>query len=262
MRINSLYNNYIGNNYAAKPSGTSFGSNNRFYYTTKGREIGTVSSMFREDLDWARFTQYLNDNFKDKEKVNVVQYAASDGSEAYTLLIALQKNNENTFTKFLPIKAYDLDKEVVKAAQSGLVNLKDSDFLRMKCSVKNTEKYFEKAEKKLEIPGEVRWYPISYTETYKASDDLKNNVQFNQGDMFELVNDIDDRSNTVVLCRNVLSYWKADKVSDFLENLSQQLKTGSLVVTGNLDTANGGVVPYFLQKYGFEYIMPNVYRKL
>ncbi|MFQ8625418.1 MAG: CheR family methyltransferase [Candidatus Gastranaerophilaceae bacterium] len=71
---------------------------------------GTQSSMFRTDLDWMKFAQYLGTHFKDTKKVNVVCQACSDGSEPYTLALALIHSlGTESAKKFFPINARDID---------------------------------------------------------------------------------------------------------------------------------------------------------
>ena len=69
-------------------------------------------------------------HFKDNENVQLVQFGASDGSEAYTMIISLLKKGEEAY-KFFPIKAYDIDKDIFKASCSGLLNLNRNDISAM-----------------------------------------------------------------------------------------------------------------------------------
>ncbi len=69
----------------------SFGSTTRVGLLSNSVDYiySTQSSVFRTDLDWLKFVKYLGIHFKDAEKVNVVCQACSDGSEPYTLALAL-----------------------------------------------------------------------------------------------------------------------------------------------------------------------------
>lgn len=125
MKIN-LYTSPVyttTNSYATK-SRIAFGTTARDYTNKNGEYIGTNSWLFRDDIDWKQLTEYEKSHFKDKSKVNVIQFASSDGSEAYTKIISILENNPSkNDDKFFPIKAFDIDDEVVKAAKSGLTPL-------------------------------------------------------------------------------------------------------------------------------------------
>ena len=71
--------------------------------------------------------------------------------------------------------------------------------------------------------------------TYRAENVLKNNVIFNVGDMFKLVNEIEDNSNTIVLCRNSLAYFNTNIQEKFIRSLCNKLKEKSLFEIGDLE---------------------------
>ena len=123
----------------------TFCSTGRFYKAKDGDEFGCNSWLFRDDMDWKKLAEYEIAHFKDKEQVNTLMFAASDGSEAYTNIISLYENSkaQDDTKKFFPIMAYDLDEEIVKAAKSGYIKtcLNDRMQLQMKCN--NYEDYFE-----------------------------------------------------------------------------------------------------------------------
>ena len=107
MKINSINNNL------------SFGSTNRRYIAKDGEEYGCNSWLFRDDMDWDRLAKYQISHFKDKEKVNTIMFAASDGSEAYTDIISLHESPQKNkgIKKFFPIQAYDIDEEILKTLE-------------------------------------------------------------------------------------------------------------------------------------------------
>ena len=99
-------------NYQQYPNKFSFGSCARFYTTTNGDEFGTNSWFFRDDIEWKRLAKYEKNHFCNINRVNIIQFASSDGSEAYTQIISLLENYPNKNSdKFFPIKAYDIDEE-------------------------------------------------------------------------------------------------------------------------------------------------------
>ena len=74
--------------------------------------------MFRSDIEWNLFSHFVEKKFENVDKVNVYDFGCSDGSEAYTFLISLLDFcNSGTAKKFVPIKAYDIDKEAIRRAK-------------------------------------------------------------------------------------------------------------------------------------------------
>lgn len=244
----------------------SFASNTRFYRTDRGREIGTNSWLFRDDIDWKKLAAFEKEHFKNKDRVNIVQFACSDGSESYTKLITLFEDGKQSSQKFLPIAAYDIDYEIIKAAKSGYINLTERDFFRAKINSCQAEKYFKKTNYQLNIPNEAMGIMLAASnnyispKAYKVVDELTSNVKFEQADMYDILENLDDDSNTILICRNILGYFPSYEIKDFIGLVSQKLKKDSILIIGKLDTENTGIYNY-LKTNNFEEIMPLVYRK-
>ncbi len=66
----------------------AFGTNARIYKTQTGIEMGTLTYPFRDDVDWKKLTEYEINHFKNHDRVNIIQFASSDGSEAYSKIIS------------------------------------------------------------------------------------------------------------------------------------------------------------------------------
>lgn len=257
----------------------AFKSNARTYRTNNGNIMCTMTSLHRGDLDWEKFTNFAIEHFKDKENVQFIQFASSDGSEAYTQILSfLDKYPEKVTDKFLPIQAYDIDKEMVTAAKSGLINITEEDRKRFP---KNYEfKFsdcFKRTDKELWINndslqrithgGIYEYYDyitpddwVTYR-TYEVNDFVKSKVNFNIGDMFDIMLKHNDNSNSIIMCRNVLTHMNQKQVDYFTDLLSRKLKKDSLLVIGGCDksTVYGGD---YLEKRGFQKVMKHVYKKL
>lgn len=231
----------------------SFRSNAGFYRIPNGNNIGTYTKMFRADLDWDAFTRFFVKNFRNKDKVQFLQFASSDGSEAYTQIITLLENHDN-IEKFLPIKAYDIDKNICNAAKSGFINITKTDKKKFADQDINFNKYFKKSPGKLYITNDS----LEGAETYSVSEPLSNNVIFNHGDMKDVLLRHEDNSNSIILCRNML-YYLTDREIDYLTTLAAyKLNKGSLFAIGETDE---GKAEYYLKRKGFEKVLHNVYRQ-
>lgn len=252
------------NNYSPYKSNINpaFKSNGRQYLTKGGISMLTVTCPFRNDINWTDFAKYEIENFKNKNKVNIIQLGASDGSEAYTQIISLLENGDySTVKKFFPIMAYDIDDTIVNIARTKLLNLNGVDESEIADNCNNFHKYFSKSGTRLKIPNNLYEHFKSFNSiytTYKVAPILTNNVCFHKGDIFQLVPNIKDDSNTIVLCRNMLAYFSPNKIEKVVAALSQNLKSSSLVVTGKLEER---LVNFYIREYGFEEVMKNVFRK-
>lgn len=250
MKINPIVNNL------------NFQSTSRRYHTKDGEEFGCYTTFFRDDLDWDKFSKYEIEHFKDKDKVNVMMFASSDGSEAYSNIISLfetpaSKGTDNA-KKFFPINAYDIDEEVVKAAQSGYIAGTYSDIIEVADRSEDYRKYFNITDKVMNIKDDMSFMGAK---ALKATKKLTENVKFNLGDMFEKIKTIKDDSNTVIMCRNILGYFLNDKIEEFIKLASKFLKKDSLFVIGDYDREFMNIQEAF-EQHGFKQVLKNVYKRI
>ncbi len=253
------YNPYrtIISNQKTQPA---FGSNYRSYRLPLGRFVSCFSCAFRNDISWSFFVEYINKNFKGKNKVNVINAACSDGSEAYSLLITMkEKLKPNQVQKFLPIQALDCDKEILKVAKSGFLSVSDADLYKIKSNTKRESEYIGIVDnnKIVEIKGDETQ---SLRKMVKINKSLRENVIFQQEDVFKVLNNLEDDSNTILMFRNALGHLGDGKAKKFASLAAQKLKEGSLVVIGNFDIDNTNI-HQFLKEKGFTQVLQNVYRK-
>lgn len=264
-------NNYNNNYSNTRTNNISFKSCNRIYRSTGlPKEFGdyarlilqTKTSFFRNGLDWPNIPEILMTNFKDKPKVNFYCLACSDGSEplSYGMLI-LDKIPKEIQSKFLTIKASDIDGESIKAAKSGLINVTDDDIATISRNVDisiNDMFSYQKDCLRIEADEFAR-KPEYQDRTYKIKGELANTVEYEQADSIDVIKNIDDDGNTIISCRNVFFYFSKDYRQRFFETLNDTLKRNSLFVIGQNDIM--GDAHKYLQKIGFTEIAQNVYRK-
>ena len=265
MKVSFNYYNSFQPPYCRKNgSKLSFGSNCRSYITEKGKEMGTITYPFRQDLHWKRLAQFEIDNFKNKDKVNIIQFASSDGSEAYTQIISLlESQHAGNIDKFFPILAYDIDEEVTKAAKSGLINLKQKHVDLINKNSNRFSEYFQPSEKILTIENDlnIKASAQDYVKTYKVANKLTNKVIFNQADMYDILFKYRDNSNTILLCRNLLGYFDDKKIKSTLHIISEKLKKDSLFIIGGIDS-DISLIELYLECKGFKEVMKHVYKKI
>ena len=236
----------------------SFKSNYRYYRDADGNPFGCYTTLFRSDLDWEKLAKFEVEHFKNKDKVNVVMFAASDGSEAYSKIISLFETAKKQVQKFFPIKAYDIDDEILKAAKGGYIKVSDGDIFEIQSRVENINDYFSETDKSIDIENDK--LGTTFT-TIKANKKLTTNVEFKKGDMFKEITKMKDNSNTILMCRNILGYFLNDKIEEFVKLASEFLKKGSLFVIGDYDRQYMNINE-LIKKYKFENVFRNVYKKI
>ncbi len=258
---------YIDTNYGQfNRKNVAFKANRRTYeQDANDVSMGCYTGLFRSDINWRMLGSYILNHFKNKDKINMVMFAPSDGSEAYSTIISLieaagDKKNQ-VLKKFFPIKAYDYDREILRAAKSGLINLEQTDRMAMQMNCKDYQDYFAETDNVLYIVNEEISPASRNTTTMKAKRVLTDNVSFFQADMFLKVKELkDDDGNTILMCRNALGYFENDKIEKFIKDVSAKLKSGSLFIVGAHDSVLFDV-DSCLKKYGFEKVMDKVYKK-
>lgn len=73
-----------------RPPVPSFKSNELETYDKNGEVINrNVTELFRPDLRWKEFTELLAKKYERNDNINLIDYACSDGSEAYTIVLSL-----------------------------------------------------------------------------------------------------------------------------------------------------------------------------
>lgn len=241
----------------------AFGTCARFYPGNENvhhSNVQTITSMFRDDLCWAETIQFMNENFKNKDKVNTYCLASSDGAEPYTFAITVKDRlPQKDYSKYLPVFASDSDEEVINAAKSGKINLSDLDLTRISKNTLTDKNYFEYSGNMIHIKDDICYGSPGFN-AYKPIPELAESVKFEQSDALEKLKGIKDDGNSVILCRNVFKYMTTNYVDDVVKTASDNLKSGSLFIVGDEDEGSG--VKYKLEKAGFEEKLPNVFRKV
>ena len=211
----------------------SFKSNQRLVFDSKGvlhHQNSTV--FFRKDLNWKQFVRFLNNRFKDVDKVNLCATACSDGSEPWSLAVMLKEQFGDEADKFFPIMASDFDPEIIQQAQNAPCTISSEDSILLKLYTQgNFDKYFEHVKPSYldldfsVMKGAVR--PTPY---------MNSLVNFKVSDITKEIENIPPE-NSVVLCRNCWRYFSVPKRQEVAKALSNQLGESSLVVVGELEYA-------------------------
>ena len=245
MRIANILNAQNYNN--------SFRSNKQKSYiedsvSCKNTEVWHTTCLFRGSYQyWIALANFMTENFKDKDKVNVYDLACSDGSETYSIAIAL--NEVSRFTgensKFLPIFGSDFNKDMIKIARSGKLDLSYTDFKNLSIQTQKPLDYFYGPDFPI---LESNANNTNYN-SYSACKYLQNAVCFEQKDINSKLNEIQDNGNTVVFIRNVFPYLSGEYLKETMNLLNTKLKAGSMLILGDLENCSHYYTNDLLEKF-------------
>ena len=238
MRIDSLSSfNHNKLQYSPKPR-VSFGA---YYDSTlygksienhgdgvlyKSCNIHNYSTLIRSTELFLELPKVLEEKFPNGAKI--YNYACSAGYEPTSLALSLHNYfPEEKAKKYLPIIARDNNSKIIAEAQKYTLRLEQGELNRLK--------FFENInEDDFFTLGKIR---NRYGEKiYKLNDKLKNEIKFEEGDLFK---DLDSgelsKEPCVILFRNAWQFLTEDGVKTLSKNLYEKLKPGSLVIIGAMD---------------------------
>lgn len=253
MRVNlSTYRNYI-------PTFSSTGRT-KYYNSDKGMYIaptydvinmpkdGSIkivtsnsTSFFRTDLEWETIGKKLeNYEFPTADKVHTYVFGCSDGSEVYSLAIALiEQLGLEKAKKYFPICASDIDFEMIKQAKSGKIQATDTDIVRISHNIKSgkSSEYFRFRRIKQNL------------NELTMKDILRDNIIFSKKDILNGLDEV-EQSNSLVLCRNFWRYLTPQQIANRLWKMREKLDESSRIIIGNYDKLHNSV-PCFFENMGF-----------
>ncbi|WP_194192253.1 CheR family methyltransferase [Clostridium chrysemydis] len=166
---------------------------------------------------------------KEKRPLKIWSAACSIGCEPYTLAMILKEINPIYKHKIL---ATDIDSTILAKAKAGVYTN-----VEMKNVKKNImEKYFTKQETK-----------------YLISPEIKSLVTFKKHD---LILDRYESDFDLIVCRNVVIYFKNEVKAEIFKNFSKALRPGGLLFVGATESI------YNYKEYDFSKASTFIYRKV
>ena len=204
------------------------------------------TAFFRNDLDfdfhrggWQWFIRDIEDSFPKDVKVNVYDFACSDGSEPYSLASIIKEWTKKP-ERFFPILASDNDKEILKVAKGAKLWGDRDDILNIKESMgSNSKLYFDIEENK---DGNY---------TIKPKPIIKKDVRFKAQNFLDGLDKV-KTSNSLILCRNFWRYMTQDDIAEAVYKLHKNLDETSRIVIGSYDSYTSSSIPYFFRAYGLK----------
>ena len=230
------YNPYINNNKDTSLNTKIVSANNTYF--------------FRADIPWYYLAGYLEQQYP-TGKVNIYSLACSDGSEPYSIVIDLiAKLGEQKANRFFPIKASDVDSEIIKEAKSGKIYASKEDIERIDKTAKEIGgigRFFDVVPLEDEIESMQNDEKLTYVLYPKEI--LTKNVIFECKDVKDALAEISESENNFILARNFWKYLSAEKCANSTFLLRKNLGENGRFMLGEYDFEKG--FPYFSEKLGF-----------
>lgn len=189
-----------------------------------------VSEFLRNERFWMDLVNKIIPTMPLNKKVKIWSAACSSGQEPYTIAILLK---EKFPAMVFEIIATDIDKEILEVAMKGEYKKMDLEVLGKGLIAK----YFDKL-------GENR---------YKIKPFIRELVKFER---HNLLRDNYKKDIDVIICRNVMIYFKEEVKTEIFKGFSDSLVKGGILFIGATEQL------YFPQKYNFEMLQSFFYRKI
>ena len=190
-----------------------------------------VTEFFRDEAQWVQLRSTVLPELIEQGRggLNIWSAGCSTGQEPYSLAMYLAEADALAKST---IVATDFDREVLARARVGGPYSEEE----MKgVPLAELKKHFEET-------------PAGYT----ATSELKRNIKFRE---LNLLADQFGRGYDLVVCRNVMIYFKQDVKSDLIQRFQQTLKPGGVLFIGATEALLGNDLT------SFERLGGNFYRR-
>jgi len=189
-----------------------------------------VTEFFRNPTVFEDFRKNVEEySLKGNRQLKVWSAACSIGSEPYSIAMILEDILRG---KDYWILATDIDSTILERARRG----EYSEPELKNVSSDNKVKYFSKS-------GDI----------YSIKPELKKKIIFRKHD---LIQDEYEMNFDIIVCRNVVIYFKQETKDEIYKKFSKSLKKGGLLFVGSTESM------YNYREYGFEKASTFIYRKL
>lgn len=171
----------------------------------------------------------LSEIIPNRNNIKIWSAGSSMGCEAYSLAMMFDDMNDKVSYSIL---ATDIDKNILAKARKGVYSATDVKTL----DKKYLDKYFNK-----------------YDDKYIVDSKIKSKVNFKRHD---LILDSYEKDFDLILCRNVIIYFKDEVKQKIIEDFIKSLKVGGLLFVGATESINT------YKTSGLEKLSPFIYKKI
>lgn len=188
-----------------------------------------VTEFFRNPELFIEFKEIIREDLKkNPRKLKIWSAACSYGCEPYTISMILKEISPNYKHEII---ATDIDNSILNKAKIGEYTSTD---------IKNVDDNYK---------GK---YFIKDNDKYRIHESVKSLVNFKKQD---LIKDTYETNFDVIVCRNVVIYFKNEVKDRIFLNFTKSLKPGGLLFIGATESI------YNYREYGLEKVSTFIYRK-
>lgn len=236
MKINSVQN--YNNNSVKKGLKPAFCSAKSNFLNPLRSEVSLLNQtyLFRGDFDWEEFVKIIDKKFK-QAKVHI--FGCSDGSEAYSLRIILNKRLGVEKSNKFKIIASDINKENINMGRKGLIHLSDCDEDKLLIYGGQDASYHFSRCTSSKHPKVVVMESSFYSSDaylHKVDEGLRNSIKFKVQNVLE-----EAKKNfyepTIVFFRNAWYQISEKSQKELIQDLSKNMPKGSLLGVGGVETS-------------------------
>lgn len=188
-----------------------------------------VTEFFRNPELFKELEKALKSYLLNNNKLKVWSAACSIGCEPYSIAMMLNEINPMGRNN---IVATDIDSTILKRASLGEY---------VQAEMKNIDEDYRKKYFKLE------------KDKYIINNNIKSMVTFKKHD---LILDNYEKDFDLIVCRNVIIYFKNDVKKEIFKNFSNSLKKGGLLFVGATESI------YNYKEYGLEKVSTFIYKRV
>lgn len=199
-------------------------------------QVKHTTSFFREGLDW----DTLSEAILQSPTRDIYVGACSDGSEAISLKMILDRDSQPIKGPKFKIMAFDIGKENIAMAKCGIISLASmiGHYDDIKCMNWVGKDIFDKNLEKIPgsnyIAGDITGQKNVRSALFKMSRSLRDSIEFTVADAVDFSKQTFEKP-IVFMFRNAWSYLNTDAQNELAHNLEQHLPKHSLVVAGQCD---------------------------
>lgn len=188
-----------------------------------------VTEFFRNPELFKELEKALKSYLLNNNKLKIWSAACSIGCEPYSIAMMLNEINPMGRNN---IVATDIDSTILKRASLGEY---------VQAEMKNIDEDYRKKYFKLE------------KDKYIINNKIKSMVRFKKHD---LILDNYEKDFDLIVCRNVIIYFKNDVKKEIFKNFSNSLKKGGLLFVGATESI------YNYKEYGLEKVSTFIYKRV
>ncbi len=188
-----------------------------------------TTCFFRQDLHWNELATYMDNKYRNSEKVNIYSYGCSDGSEPMSMAVLLNERFKFNARKYFPIMAKDNDDFILDKIRSSCTRMyfRDIDAV-IHYSQNNLGKYFV-------INNQL---PENESMIVHPSYETKSKIRYSKADVIKDVHRLPEK-DTVVMLRNIMPYIPEDKRNSVINTVTTKLKDNCMIIIGDLEDSMG-----------------------